>query len=385
VSPLAVHGFQHTGAGLVGLLVATDDGQRGRWFSSHPLRDLRDAHRIVARPRLVHLHPAPACALLGIAAFRGALDDGAHRLGVLLPRPDRAHQGQVAFLGQPVERQLHLLGDGGVHLLLLGLGAEAFAEVQAGEHLHRDLRRQRHAQGQVEHRHAEGRAELDGQDLEAKEAVESEQLGQPLSPSQEERRLLAPDRHDRHDGHAEVERQADEAAAPAQLDLRRLGGRAVAVVVAARVDEQGRTGVEGSPRRFVGRGQRAVLAQEAATGHFERQVVGELVKGPFGPEVLVEGVAEGERVHDQRAARVVSHEQHRPLGRDVLETSDLGPEVDAGQGAECRQGGPDEVRVALGERIVGVGAGEVLSEDGGRCGCDPEGVKERAEDAHRTE
>jgi hypothetical protein len=124
-------------------------------------------------------------------------------------------------------------------------------------------------------------------------------------------------------------------------------------VVAARVDEERRAGLERAPTVLVRGRQRPVLAQERRErGQPHRQVVSELVERTLGAEVGVEGVGEGEGVDDQGAAGVVSDQQHRPLGRDPLQAAHLGAEVDVGRQPVGRKRGADELGIARRQRVV---------------------------------
>src|SRR6185503_10529970 len=99
-------------------------------------------------------------------------------------------------------------------------------------------------------------------DLEPEQLVEPQALGEPLAAREEERRLLAADGHDRHDRHALVEREPQEALAAAEVDAAALPDRAVDLVVAAGVDEHGRARSERLAGVLLRGGDGAVLAQE---------------------------------------------------------------------------------------------------------------------------
>ena len=79
----------------------------------------------------------------------------------------------------------------------------------------------------------------------------------------------------------------------------------------------------------------------------------ELVEAPLRPEVVVEVLREHERVGDQRPARVVADQQHRLVGRDLLEPLDLGAEVDVAPRADRGQRALDVLRVARVQPVVG--------------------------------
>src|SRR5947209_18730843 len=61
------------------------------------------------------------------------------------------------------------------------------------------------------------------------------------------------------------------------------------------------------------------------------------MKDALGPEMVVERLGEDERIGDQRAAGMVSDEQARPLGRDVLKAAHFGAVVDPRRQAQRRQ------------------------------------------------
>ena len=98
------------------------------------------------------------------------------------------------------------------------------------------------------------------------------------------------------------QRQLDEAGPAGEVDLVGFPGGAVGLVVAARVDEERR--IAAKRRRHVrGRGGNGAVAfeQRAQSGHLEHEIVGELMETTVSAEVVVEVLAEHERVGDQRA------------------------------------------------------------------------------------
>ena len=165
---------------------------------------------------------------------------------------------------------------------------------------------------------AERRRHLDREHLQPQRLVELQRARDPAALAEEQRRLLAADRHHGHDRGVELERELDEAGAPREVDLVLLPARPVGLVVAARVDEQRGAAVQRGAHVVRVGGHRAEAAQARAhAGHLEDEVVGELVEAPLGAEVVVEVLGEDERVGDQRAAGVVADEQHRLVGRDL--------------------------------------------------------------------
>jgi hypothetical protein len=82
--------------------------------------------------------------------------------------------------------------------------------------------------------------------------------------------------------------------------------------------------------------------------------------------MVVEVLAEHERVGDQGASRVVADEQSRAFGRDVLEAADVSPEIKVRRESDRRQRPLDVDGIAQHERIapaaVGHGGGDVLAE-----------------------
>ena len=88
------------------------------------------------------------------------------------------------------------------------------------------------------------------------------------------------------------------------------------------------------------------LDQRSGARGLEHEIVGELVKDPLRAEVVVEGLGEDERVGDQDAAGVVADQQHRPLGRDVVQPAHLGPEVEVRHQPPRRQGALDVLGIA---------------------------------------
>src|SRR3954468_14083908 len=128
------------------------------------------------------------------------------------------HERQGPLLRQLVEGILHLAGHLFVDLLRIRLRPEALLEVDGRHHLDRDLRRQRQAARQVEHREPERRRDLHRQHLDARELREARQPSGRLAAGHEEGRLLAADRDDRDDRHALLQRELDESLAAAELD-----------------------------------------------------------------------------------------------------------------------------------------------------------------------
>src|SRR4051794_41273239 len=120
-----------------------------------------------------------------------------------------------------------------VDLVDVRVGAELAPQVDGGERFDRDLRGQRQVAEHVADVEAPRRGERDGEDLQGEQAVEREQLRQPLATREEERGLLAADGDDGHDRHVLLEREPQEALAPAEVDAPALPDRPVDLVVAA--------------------------------------------------------------------------------------------------------------------------------------------------------
>ena len=79
----------------------------------------------------------------------------------------------------------------------------------------------------------------------------------------------------------------------------------------------------------------------------------ELEELALGAEVVVERLREDERVGDQRAARVVADEQHRPARRDVLQPAHIGAEPDVRHDAQRGERARDVLGVTQLERVGG--------------------------------
>jgi hypothetical protein len=107
-------------------------------------------------------------------------------------------------------------------------------------------------------------------------------------------------------------------------------------------------------------GHDAVAADQAEQRALGGDVVGELVEAPVGPEVVVEGGREHERVGDQQAARVVADEQRRLADRDVLQPLDLAAEVGPADRLQPRQGAADVLRVPGVDRVGGEALDQLL-------------------------
>ena len=180
-------------------------------------------------------------------------------------------------------------------------------------------------------------------------------LREAAAAAEEQRGLLAADRDDRDDAHAELAREPDEALAAAEVDLGGLPARAVALVVAARVDEQRRATFERAAH-VVRVGGHGSVAHERApdAGHLEDEVVRELVEAALGPEVVVERLREDEGVGDQRPAGVVADQQHGLVGGDVLQALDVAAVVDVRQRPQRRERRLDVLGVARVQRVDAV-------------------------------
>src|SRR4051794_21433289 len=241
-----------------------------------------------------------------------------------------------------------------VDLVEVGGGAELAPQVDRRQGLDGDLGRQREVAGHVADVDHPRQGDRDRQDFQPEQLVEPEALGEPLAAGEEERGLLAADRDDGDDRYARVEREPEEALAPAEVDAATLPRRAVDLVVAAGVHEHGGAGAQRLAGVLVRGGDGAVLAQERQPGHREHEVVGELVEGALDPEVGAEREREDAGVRGQVAARVVAHEQHRALLGHVAEPAHLGAEVQRGEQPQPREALPDVVGVAL----VEVGRGD---------------------------
>jgi hypothetical protein len=127
-----------------------------------------------------------------------------------------------------------------VRLVDVGLGAELVAQADGRQRLDGDLGRQRDVAEEVADVETPRSGDRDRQDLQAQQPIEAQQPGERLAAAEEEGGLLAPDGDDRDDRDVMLEREADEAAAPGELDAAAVPARAMDLVVAAGVDEQGR-------------------------------------------------------------------------------------------------------------------------------------------------
>ena len=133
-----------------------------------------------------------------------------------------------------VQRVLHSTGDQVIPGVGVGVGSEFGPEIDRRQDLDRDLRRQRHPARQVEHGHAPGRRDLDRRDVEAQQPVQVEQSRDALALAKEQRRLLAADRHHRHDRDVQFQREPDEPRPVGEVDVCGVPGRSVGLMVAAR-------------------------------------------------------------------------------------------------------------------------------------------------------
>src|SRR4051812_47145504 len=140
------------------------------------------------------------------------------------------------------------------------------------------LRRQRDAREKVTDVEAPWRRDEDRKDLEAHGLVETQQPGQPVATRQPQSRLLAADRHHRDDRHALVDGQPDEAAAPAEVDLRALPARAVNLPIPTGEYEDRRAGLERLASVLVRGRDGAEAAEVGPEGRGEDEVVRELVE-----------------------------------------------------------------------------------------------------------
>ena len=119
------------------------------------------------------------------------------------------------------------------------------------------------------------------------------------------------------------------------------------LVVAARIDEQRRPGVERLAGVLRRGGDRPELPQLAEPRHRQDEVVRELEERTLDAEVGVEREREHDRVRRHVAAGVIADEQHGSGLRDVAEPADLAPVPQAGGEPQHRQVLPDVVRVTL--------------------------------------
>ena len=204
-------------------------------------------------------------------------------------------------------------GDELVGVLGVRLRAQLGAQVDRREHPDLDLGRQREAQRQVEQRDAERRRHLDREHLQPQRLVELQRARDAAALAEEQRGLLAADRHHGRDRGVELERELDEARAPA----RSRSGPAPSSAGRSRGRRPGRRAARrrGPARRACCPGwpgtvpKRLRLARTPGT--WKTRSWASWWKRPVGAEVVVEVLGEDERVGDQRAAGVVADEQHR--------------------------------------------------------------------------
>ena len=131
-------------------------------------------------------------------------------------------------------------------------------------------------------------------------------------------------------------------------------------VVAARVHQQRRTGVERQLGVFVVGGDGAELAQRSQSWHRHDEVVRELVERPLDAEVRAEREREHEGVGREIAAAVVADEQNRPVGRNPFEAADVGTEIQRRQQPQAGKLLADVVGVALIEVCLGNAGGHLV-------------------------
>ena len=101
----------------------------------------------------------------------------------------------------------------------------------------------------------------------------------------------------------------------------------------------------------------------------------ELEELALGAEVVVERLREDERVGDQRAARVVADEQHRPARRDVLQPAHIGAEPDVRHHAQRGERARDVLGVTQRERVGGRRPAREMARVGGVGDVDRYGAK----------
>jgi hypothetical protein len=96
--------------------------------------------------------------------------------------------------------------------------------------------------------------------------------------------------------------------------------------------------------------------------------VSELIEAPLRTEVVIERLREHERVGDQRPPGVVTDQQHRSLGGNVVQALDIRAEVEVGPQTESRQSPFDVMRISgvewVGAPSPGHGLSDVLSHGG---------------------
>ena len=139
-----------------------------------------------------------------------------------------------------------------------------------------------------------------------------------------------------------------------EVDLGGVPTGPVGLVVAARIDEQRGAARERAPH-VLRRGRHRPVRREHGPDarHLEHEVVRELEERALGAEVVVERLREDERVGDERAARVVADEQHRPARRDVLQPAHIGAEPDVRHDAQRGERARDVLGVTQLERVGG--------------------------------
>ena len=125
-------------------------------------------------------------------------------------------------------------------------------------------------------------------------------------------------------------------------------------MVTARIDEQRGAARQRAAHVLRRRRHRPVGREHCAdAGQLEREVVRELEERALGAEAVVEGLCEDERVGDERAARVVADEQHRPSRRDVLEPAHIGAEPEVRHHTQRGQRARDVLGITQLERVGG--------------------------------
>ena len=134
---------------------------------------------------------------------------------------------------------------------MIRLTPELLAQVDRVEHAHADLRGHRPVAQHVAHVQAPRDRDRDRQDLQAEKLVDPQEAGEALAAGEEQRRLLTADRNERDHRHVVVESQPDPALATIEVDLGRVPGGAVNLVVAARIHEQSRPRLERRARVLV--------------------------------------------------------------------------------------------------------------------------------------
>ena len=257
------------------------------------------------------------------------------------------NQRPATLGGQLVERFLHQPGDLLVDRLNIGVWAEPPVHVDRLEYLNGDLGRQGYMPHQVADVKTPGQRQRHGYDLEAEATVKPKRPGYALTASEEQRRLLASDRHHRDDRHPRRERQPGESLAPCELDSATVPGGAVRFPVSPGVDEH-----RGS-RTYRGLGvlpgglDRSVLAQQRQPRRPHYQVVGQLEEGPLGTEAAVEGEREGESVRRDVPSGVIAHHQHTAPHRNSLQSVDVRAKPGRDQRPGYRERTADVVRIAM--------------------------------------